>query len=49
MCPVEYVAQIAYELHDLGINGAVYSKEPLVIANAVAVYRITDPEPETRT
>lgn len=45
LCPVEYVANIRPELQP-HITGLVFSKDPLVPANAVAAFRITDPEPE---
>lgn len=45
LCPEEYVANIRYELQPR-ITGLIFSKDPLVVANAVACFRITDPEPE---
>lgn len=46
LCPDEYTATIRYELHTSGITGLVHSAEPESAANAVAAYRITNPEPE---
>lgn len=45
LCPEPYVAEIKPELQP-HITGIVFSRDPLVPENAVACYRITDPEPE---
>lgn len=45
LCPEEYVANIRPELQP-PITGLVFKQDPLVVVNAVAAFRITDPEPE---
>lgn len=45
LCPEPYLANIRYELHP-GVTGIIFSADPMVVANAVACFRITDPEPE---
>lgn len=46
LCPEDYVLTINRELATADITGIVFSREPFKPENAVAVYRITDPEPE---
>lgn len=46
LCPETYVLTINRELATQHITGLVFSREPMEPDNAVAVYRITDPEPE---
>ncbi len=47
LCPQGYTASIRERLYDeAGFNGVVYKHDPLTVGNAVAVYRITNPEPQ---
>lgn len=46
LCPESYVLTINRELASWHITGIVFSRDPYNAENAVAVYRITDPEPE---